>query len=373
MGSLWYTEAANWLRGVGLVVVETGPSAGWKSRARSSGGFSSPPLGVQWHHTASKTNPENDVAWQTTGSGDAPIGNATIMRDGSIWMVAAGAANTAGKGGPITFSRGVVPKDSGNTTTWAFEVANNGVGEAWPQVQIDAYFAASNEMNRRFGNQPTDVMTHSGYCQPSCPGRKIDPATASAVQGPWKPRSLNSSGTWNQDDVRSECSKRAGGSVPPPDPTPPPSGQTYTVVAGDSWYGISKKLGCSVDALLAANPPATTSTVIHPGQVLKVPSGSTPPPDPTPEPTPPPSGGDWMANLPTIKKGDRGDYVERMQHLLAAAGYMDPANTANYDGVWGSGTDTAKAKFDNAHGLTPSPPTDCGSKSGESLMTGRKW
>ena len=80
-----------------------------------------------------------------------------------------------------------------------------------------------------------------------------------------------------------------------------------------------------------------------------------------------------MASLPTIKKGQSGVYVERMQHLLAAAGFMDPANTSNYDGVWGNGTAGAKAKFDNAHGLTPSPPTDCGPKSWESLMTGRKW
>ena len=80
-----------------------------------------------------------------------------------------------------------------------------------------------------------------------------------------------------------------------------------------------------------------------------------------------------MANLPTIRKGDAGDYVKRMQHLLAASGYMNEANTANYDGVWGNGTDKAKVNFDNAHGLTPSPPTDCGDKSWESLMTGRVW
>jgi hypothetical protein len=61
-----------------------------------------------------------------------------------------------------------------------------------------------------------------------------------------------------------------------------------------------------------------------------------------------------------------------MQHLLAAAGYMNPANTANYDGVWGSGTDGAKAKFDDAHGLGGSD-TSCGPKSWESLMTGKKW
>lgn len=80
-----------------------------------------------------------------------------------------------------------------------------------------------------------------------------------------------------------------------------------------------------------------------------------------------------MAALPTIKKGDSGPYVERMQHLLAAAGYMNPGNTSNYDGVWGSGTDGAKVSFDNDHGLGPSPPTDCGAKSWESLMTGKVW
>lgn len=79
-----------------------------------------------------------------------------------------------------------------------------------------------------------------------------------------------------------------------------------------------------------------------------------------------------MANLPNLKKGDSGPYVERMQHLLAAAGFMNPANTANYDGVWGNGTDGAKRNFDNAHGLA-SADTDCGPKSWESLMTGRVW
>ena len=309
MSGIYYVDAAKWLREVGLTVVESGACAGWQSRARSSGGFANPPLGVQWHHTASKTAPENDVNWQINGSDDAPIGNATIMRDGSIWMIAAGASNTAGKGGPWNFSRGTCPLDSGNTRTWAFEVANNGVGEAWPQVQIDAYFAASNCMNEHFGNRPDDLFTHQAYA----PTRKVDPATAAAVQGPWKPRSVTSSGSWSVDDVKAEASRRAG-AAPSPGPTPP---------------------------------------------------------EPEPEPQPPSE--DWMANLPTIKKGQSGAYVERMQHLLAAAGYMNPGNTANYDGVWGDGTENAKIKFDNDHGLTPSPPTDCGSKSWESLMTGRKW
>jgi LysM repeat protein len=357
MTGIYYVEAADWLRSVGLTVNETGPCKGWQTRARSSGGFATAPLGVQWHHTASKTNPENDVSWQTTGSGDAPIGNATIMRDGSVWMVAAGAANTAGKGGPLTLSRGTIPLDGANTRTWAFEVANNGVGEAWPQVQIDAYFAASNEMNRRFGNKPTDVFSHAVGTGNGWTSRKIDPATAAAVQGPWKPRSVNSSGTWNLDDIRNECARRAGSAPTPIPPTPtPPSGSTYTVVAGDSWWGISQKLGCTVDQLVAANPPKTSSTVIHPGDVLNTPGGPTPP-----TPTPPP-GKDWVTTgknsatppgNPQMSRGVKHSNVTWLQAVLCSMN--TPQGQPIYNPAWvdidkiGSGAPTAQLFGDASH------------------------
>ena len=61
--------------------------------------------------------------------------------------------------------------------------------------------------------------------------------------------------------------------------------------------------------------------------------------------------------IPTIKKGPRALTSKRMQHLLAANGYMNEANVSNYDGVWGGGTETAKVNYDNAAGLTPSPPS----------------
>ena len=91
-----------------------------------------------------------------------PIGNCYLAGDGTCYMLAAGAANTAGKGGPWKMSRGTVPVDKGNTTTWAIEAANNGVGQIWPQVQIDAFFKISNELNFKFGNQPSDLFTHAG-------------------------------------------------------------------------------------------------------------------------------------------------------------------------------------------------------------------
>lgn len=57
-----------------------------------------------------------------------------------------------------------------------------------------------------------------------------------------------------------------------PDPQPQP-GRTYTVQPGDSWYRIAaRQLGSEsrVQELLAANG-ATAATVIHPGQIIRLP------------------------------------------------------------------------------------------------------
>lgn len=60
---------------------------------------------------------------------------------------------------------------------------------------------------------------------------------------------------------------------------------TYTVVAGDTFYGIARKLGVTVADLEAANPGVEPAR-LQVGQVLNlVPA---PKPEPTPEPTPPP-------------------------------------------------------------------------------------
>lgn len=209
MSGIYYTDLLNVLREAGCTVAENSTTAGWQSRARSTGGFDSAPLCVFWHHTASQTSPENDLNFMIDGSSDSPVGNMLIDRAGTCWPVAAGASNCAGKGGPMNFSRGQIPLDCGNTRGWNIEVANNGVGETWPQAQIDAWFMASNALNARFGNLPTDITSHALGSGNGYTSRKIDPATAAAVQGPWKPRSTNSSGTWNLDDMRSECSRRA--------------------------------------------------------------------------------------------------------------------------------------------------------------------
>jgi len=64
--------------------------------------------------------------------------------------------------------------------------------------------------------------------------------------------------------------------APTPTPTAPAPADTtdYTVVSGDSLYGIAAKSGTPIDTLLALNGLSLT-TLIHPGQVLRV-SGSAP-------------------------------------------------------------------------------------------------
>lgn len=214
MGERYLTALAVWARAAGLVVHE---DPGWQYRARSSGGFDGDrPWCVMWHHTASRTSPENDVNYICRGSPDAPIANLLLDRTGAVWVCAGGATNTNGKGGPFTVSRGVVPADSMNTYAVSIEAANDGVGEPWPVAQIDAFFALSLALTAGLDLEPDDTCHHHVWA----PDRKIDPATADAVAGNWWPAPVNPSGSWSLADTHDELDARAGH---PPDPGPEPS------------------------------------------------------------------------------------------------------------------------------------------------------
>ena len=231
MTGRYLTGMAGWLRGAGLGVVEYD---GWQTRARSSGGYANGrPWGVMWHHTASSTDPADDAAYMCHGSPDRPIANLLVARDGAVWVLAAGATNTNGKGGPWSWSRGTVPKDSMNTYAVGVEIANAGTGETFPAAQIDAAFTVSVTLAAALGLDPGDVATHQTYA----PDRKIDPATAAAVVGSWQPRAVTSSGSWAVDDLVTECRHR-GYDTPPVPPDPPWEDDTMLLqVIGDSDRG----------------------------------------------------------------------------------------------------------------------------------------
>lgn len=216
MSGRYLTDLADVLRAAGLAVVE---QDGWQTRARSSGGFADGrPWCVMWHHTASSTTPGNDAAYCSYGADARPLANLLLTRDATVWVLAAGATNTNGKGDAQTFTRGTVPADTMNTYAVGMEMCNTGVGEPWPAEQIDAAFRTSLALAAAYGLDPGDVCTHEVYA----PTRKIDPATAPAVQGPWRPSATTSSGTWSLDDIRAELHRRAS-STPTPAPPPAPA------------------------------------------------------------------------------------------------------------------------------------------------------
>jgi hypothetical protein len=235
----YLTELASWLRGAGLTVTEW---PGWQTRARGSGGYDGDrPWAIGWHHTASTADIEDDAAYCAEGSPDAPICNLLVDRDGAVWVIAAGASNTHGKGYAMTFSKGTVPNDQMNTHAVGMEICNDGAGEPYPVAQIDACMAVSLAIAAGVGLEPTDVAQHHDWA----PDRKIDPATADAVMGVWQPHSINSSGSWSLVDLRAELANRAGQPTPqPPTPTPtPPEGndmQRLTAAIdtnGTVWIG----------------------------------------------------------------------------------------------------------------------------------------
>lgn len=227
--ALYLTDLARWLRDAGLSVIEYG---GWQTRARGSGGYSDYPLCVMWHHTASPPSwdGQKDADYCAVGDPDAPLSNLYIDRSGNVWVLAAGATNTNGKGKSITFSRGTVPADSMNTRAVGIEMGNDGVGERWTENQVNAAFVASNTVNARCGNRPDDIATHQFYA----PDRKIDPAVDN-VAGLWTPDAVTSSGTWSRSDVQAECNRRGAGGVPTPIPPNPPDEDDDDMIFDGLW------------------------------------------------------------------------------------------------------------------------------------------
>jgi hypothetical protein len=202
MGSRYLTDLANVCRSIGVTVHEEN---GWQTRARGSGGYNSGlPNHVMCHHTASNpsSDGQSDVNYMCYGSDNRPVANLYLSRKGQIWVMAAGATNTNGKGSD-TWGGGV-PNDSMNSYAIGIEAANNGVGEPWPAVQQNAYVLLVSALCAHYGIPNNNIRAHFEWA----PGRKIDPAGQSDY--------ATGSNKWNMDAFRKDC-----GWVGPPTPTPP--------------------------------------------------------------------------------------------------------------------------------------------------------
>lgn len=69
-------------------------------------------------------------------------------------------------------------------------------------------------------------------------------------------------------------------------PSSSTSTSTYTVVTGDTLWGIAAKQGISLSDLMTANPQITNSSLIFPGQKINIPSATGTPSVPSTPSTP---------------------------------------------------------------------------------------
>jgi LysM repeat protein len=129
------------------------------------------------------------------------------------------------------------------------------------------------------------------------------------------------------------------GTTPAPVPTPTKS---YTVVKGDTFYGIAKKVGISVDDLKKFNPRVNPDK-LQIGDVIylyAVPVTPTPVVKPVaPKPVPPKTS--YPNDLP-LTVGSKGNSVKSVQRFLGITA----------DGIFGNGTKAAVIKYQKMRGIT---------------------
>ena len=157
------------LRDAGLKVEEI---EGWRERGRpaSTGGFA--PVGVLCHHTATTkaTSDTNVIRLLVNGRSDlpGPLCHLGLGRDGTVYVIAAGNANHAGK----AKASGTVAAGDGNSLYIGIEAFNDGVGEPWPKAQYDAYVLLAATLCREFTHN--SAATVRGHKETSVTG-KVDP------------------------------------------------------------------------------------------------------------------------------------------------------------------------------------------------------
>lgn len=159
--ALWLADV---LRAAGLKVAE---QPGWQNRGHAPMGTV---RGVICHHTVGpRRGNMPSLGVVTNGRPDlkGPLAQLGLGRDGTWYVIAAGLAYHAGKGN----WQGVT---AGNSQMIGVEAENDGVGEPWPEIQMDAYARGVAAILKHVGAGPIMAAGHKEYCLPR--GRKIDPS-----------------------------------------------------------------------------------------------------------------------------------------------------------------------------------------------------
>lgn len=157
------TWLANVLRAARLNVVE---HDGWRTAGRP-GAFD--PKGVLCHHTGKVSSTSAAVNLIQGGRPDlpGPLSQLMLDRDGTFHVIAAGRCNHAGRGK----WQGLT---NGNRDFIGIEARNDGTGEDWPDVQLDAYVRGCAAMLDHMGADAVMAAGHKEYALPK--GRKVDPS-----------------------------------------------------------------------------------------------------------------------------------------------------------------------------------------------------
>lgn len=314
------SNLATVLRNAGLTVVET---AGWASR-----GYEDQDLadvrGVLWHHTATNrtafdTQNAPTLAMCVNGRPDlaGPLCHIVLGRDGTVYLVAAGLANHAGRG-----SAAGIPTDAGNYYLIGIEMESSGIAPFdWTedQVRVAPYLGAALE-NEYLTDQPAELRVQLGHLEYSSEG-KIDPAG-------W-PGGL--------DGLRAAINAILTGTTPTlnpasaPAPAPAPiinlastAGPDQCIVdPGDTLSGIATQYGVDLNALIALNG-ITQPDLIFPGMVLDLPQGAQEPAAaPTPAPAPAPVTQCIVDDGDTLS-GIAAQYNLPLDQLIAANPGINP-------------------------------------------------
>lgn len=112
----------------------------------------------------------------------------------------------------------------------------------------------------------------------------------------------------------------------------PPGSTPYVIRSGDTFFEIARRNNISLQALINANPGVDPNRLFI-GQVICIPSGTTPPTSP----------------CPTLRIGSQGASVVQLQQLLRNAGF-DPGPI---DGIFGQRTQSAVIAFQRSRNLVP--------------------
>ena len=244
MGSLYYVDAADWLRAIGLTVVGR-VRDGWKtSQAPLERRVRQPhSLGIQWHHTASSDEPgqRHRLADRTR------LRRRTRRQhdDHARRLRVDGRRRRSEHRRQRRPAHPVARRRPGRLG----ELDDLGVrGRQQRRRRALAADPDRRLLRRQQRAQPPLRQPAHRHLLPIALGagdgwtnRKIDPATAAAVEGPWKPRSTNSSGTWSQDDIRAECARRAT-TTPEPEPEPTPTPEEDDVIIYLHSYRLHQHL-----------------------------------------------------------------------------------------------------------------------------------